>query len=137
MTSFRKRLWPIKIHFSISSKDGPHEHGFIVFNFQQILSYLQIPWYCIHNKYFSRFCIDIMYVLLWLENFLQFSKPIQSAAIQFLLKINYNESMLWRPFLELIMKCILMLQSKCQNEYSWLNKVSTFFKSKEVLLSVK
>ena len=38
-----------------------------------------------------------MYVLLCLKYFLQFSKPFQKAAIQFLLKINYNESVLWWP----------------------------------------
>ena len=108
MCSFRYLLWTIRRHFRISSKNVRH-------SLYSILTYLQIPWYCILNKYFSWYCIHIMYVLLIackftlffftenhlknkadlqaiirLEFFFQLSKHLQLAAIQYLLKINYN-----------------------------------------------
>ena len=39
--------------------------------------------------------------------------------------------MLWWPFLELIMKFILMVQSKYLNEHNWLKKIQNFSKAKK------
>ena len=45
--------------------------------------------------------------------------------------------MLWRPFLELIMKCVLMVQSKFLKKHNWSKNFQNFSKAKTVLLSVK
>ena len=63
-----------------------------------------------------------MYVLLWLENFLQFSKPFQSAAIQFLLKISYNESVRAQNHVLSYDSCWVVGRSKnliCPSERPW------------------
>ena len=66
------------------------------------------------------------YSLFWPEKSFQFSKPLHSAAIHFLLKIDYNESMLWCPILELILKCLFMVQSKYLNDYFGGKKLHNF-----------
>ena len=66
---------------------------------------------------------------MWPKLFFQFLKPLQWAAIQFLLIIYWINPMLWWPFLELILKCLYMKPSNYLNEDIWWKKISKFFKS--------
>ena len=44
-------------------------------------------------------------------------------VVQYLLEIECNECMLWWPFLELVMKCLKMVQSKYLNEHTVLPRL--------------
>ena len=48
---------------------------------------------------------------------------------QYLVKIDQKKSMLWLPFLEVILKFLHMNQSKCPNEDIWWEKVQNFSKA--------
>ena len=94
----------------------------------QISSFRHLLWFI--DKTFLIFWSAITYILFRPERSFQFSKPLQCAAIQFLLKMYLNESILWWPFFKLILKCLLMNQSKYLNEDIWWKKISKIFISK-------